>query len=71
VWKKIQECNPIWFFGFDDTIVENLAKQNSSAYYSMVAFDKMNVKFFPIFDFTTEFNSERQIVRYLNFAKFN
>ena len=26
-------------------------------------------KFFPVFDFTTEFNSKKQIIKYLDFAK--
>ena len=37
----------------------------------MVAHDNQKGKFYPIFDFTTEFNSKRQIIRYLNFAKLN
>jgi len=37
----------------------------------MVTYDKNIGKFYPVFDFTTEFNSRRQIIRYLNFAKAN
>jgi hypothetical protein len=71
LWKIIQEKSPIWYFGFDQTIAQDLDTQKKAAFFSMVCNDKRKNKCIPVFDFIAELNSKEQLVKYFNLALSN